>query len=416
MTSVSTSDVREFRFKVSPTLVRSFVDPHNPELHIHHAYVPVRSFPNGKISDEVNPRRHEKLVGRVPKAIEQTLRDNPKSFHNFNRGLLLVAQKAWYDNKTETLHAVITSEELGGLADGATTDRVIGNVKRAVSKAEFEALTESEVPEFLRNAYVHVEIISGDLGDMIVPLTGARNTSNQVKEFALEDLGGGFDWLKEVIESSPLKGRVRYRENDQQPVDVRTILALLTLFHPKWNEDGREPVVAYTSKGAVLEYYRNKEWKRGYETLNPVVVDTLRLYDYVHVHFDDQYEEYKKNSAGTGSKLGKRKEVTYREGKYFALPLTGMRTKYLIPDGWLYPLLASFRMLLDFPKDGRGKVRWVVPGPEQFFDKHGHELVGLVVEQSENLGRNPNATGKSRPLWSTLRTHMELHRFKLTMS
>ena len=31
------------------------------------------------------------------------------------------------------------------------------------------------------------------------------------------------------------------------------------------------------------------------------------------------------------------------------------------------------------------------------------------------LGNNPNATGKSRPLWNNLRTKMELHRMKLAV-
>lgn len=411
MTS-SVSSVREFRFKVPPSLVRSFNDPHNPGLRIHHAYVPVRNFPNGKIPDEVNPRRHEKMPGRVPKAIEESIKKDPKWFHLLNRGLLLLAQKAWYDNKTNTMHVIIASDQDGGLGDGATTDRVIANVKRTVSKADFESLTEAEIPDYLKDAYVYVEVISGDLGEMLVPLTGARNTSNQVKEFALEDLGGGFDWLKDVIESSPLKGRIRYRENDLQPVDVRTVLALLTLFHPKWNENGKEPVVAYTSKGAVLDYYRDKEWNKGYKALEPVVVDILTLYDYIHTHFEEQYEKHKKVSAGTGSKLGKRKEIEYRNGKTFKLKLTGNQTKYWIPDGWLYPVLASFRMLLDFPSDERGKVKWITD-PKRFFDKYGFELVGLVEEQSENLGRNPNATGKSRLLWNMLRTKIELHRMEL---
>ncbi len=90
MTSVSS--VREFRCKVPATLVRSFVDPHDPEVHIHHAYVPVRSFPSGKIPDEVNPRRHEKLAGRVPKAIEESLRKSPKSLPN-RRGMTTRARR-----------------------------------------------------------------------------------------------------------------------------------------------------------------------------------------------------------------------------------------------------------------------------------------------------------------------------------
>lgn len=41
--------------------------------------------------------------------------------------------------------------------------------------------------------------------------------------------------------------------------------------------------------------------------------------------------------------------------------------------------------------------------PFKFFDTHGDELVTDIISQSEELGNNPNATGKSRMLWSSLR-------------
>jgi len=53
---------------------------------------------------------------------------------------------------------------------------------------------------------------------------------------------------------------------------------------------------------------------------------------------------------------------------------------------------------------------------EKFFDEHGWEFVGDICEQSEALGSNANATGKSRPLWNNLRTKMELHRMKILAS
>jgi hypothetical protein len=402
---------REFRFKVPPDNIRSLKDPHNEGLTIHHAYVQVRAFAHGKLPDNVNPRSHEKIAGRVPEAIEESLRDRSKWFHLLNRGLLVVAQKAWYDNRNQTFHILISSDDENGLADGATTDRVIAKVKNSISPAEFESLIENEIPAFLRDAFVHVEVISGEIGEMLVPLTGARNTSNQVKEFSLENLGGGFDWLKELLETSEFRGRIRYKENDPQPVDIRTVLGILTLFHDKWNEIGKEPLIAYTSKGSVLDYYRDDEWRTGFEALRPVVIDILGLYDYLHLKFPEQYEKYK-DSLGTGSKLGARKEVRYVEGRTHTLPLTGEKTKYLIPDGWLYPLAGAFRMLLEFPKGPRGQVKWITD-PREFFDEYGHEFVADIVEQSENLGRNPNATGKSRPLWNNLRKSMELHRMKL---
>lgn len=405
------SSAREYRIPVSPKLLRSLTDPHDESMSIHHAYVKIRDFPSGKLPDDVNPRSHENPTGRIPEAIQDSLKTSPKWFHMLNRGLLVIAQKAWYDNREQILHIVISSEQDGGLADGATTDRVIRDVKQSVSAAEFETLGEGEIPDHLKEAFVHVEIISGGLSEMLIPLTRARNTSNQVKEFAIENLGGGFDWLKEVIESSQFRGRVRYRENDPEPVDVRTVLGLLTLFHPKWNELGKEPMIAYTSKGMVLNYYQDEEWRPGYERLRPVVVDILEMYDHIHLNFHAQYEKYKK-TLDKGSRLGGRKEVRYSPDKPFKLALSGWETKRFISDGWLYPLLGAFRMLLDFPPTSRGSVKWLTE-PKTFFNSNGAEFVGDICEQSESLGSNPNATGKSRPLWNNLRTKMELHRMKI---
>jgi hypothetical protein len=413
MSSSKMTIPHEYRFEVSADLVRSFKDPHNEELTIHHAYIPVRTFANG-MTDKVNPRSHEGLSGRVPEAIEESVKNRSRWFHILNRGLLVLAKKTWYDNRTKTFHILIESEEENGLADGATTDRVLGRVKKEVSVADFGSLSDEEIPEYLKEAYVHVEVISGEIGDMLVPITEARNSSNPVKAFSIENLGGGFDWIKEVIEKSEFRGRVKYKENDPEPVDIRTVLGLLTLFHPKWNDLGREPVVAYTSKGLILDNYRTDDWKSDYKLLAPVVVDILRLYEYIHVNFNEQYKEYN-SRQGSGSKLGNRKEVRFSKEKPFTLPLTGWETHHFIPDGWLYPLLAAFRMLLIFSASGRGQVKWLTP-PHDFFDAHGHEFVGDVVEQSETLGRNPNATGKSRPLWNNLRKAMELHRMKLEVS
>ena len=403
---------KEYRFKVSTDNVRSFKDPHNPELQIHHVYVRVRDFAHGKLPDDVNPRSHEDPSGCVPEAIQTTLETTPQWFHLLNRGILVLAQKCWYDNRTQSLHIVINSPDEGGVADGATTDRVIQRAKDEVSLADFTTLAEEEIPAHLKEAFAHLEIVSGTIGDMLVPLTRARNTSNQVKEFALENLGGGFDWLKTMIEESEFRGRVRYRENDREPVDIRTILGLLTLFHPKWDEEGKEPVVVFSSKGMVLDFYQKSEWKQGYEALRPVVLDILRLAEHIHLEFPAQYNKAKAD-AGRNGRLGGRKEVRYYEKHPFTLPLSREQTKYVIPDGWLYPVLASFRMLLIFGKNG--KTKWVTE-PKTFFDERGYELVGDVADQSESLGRNPAATGKSRPLWNNLRKSMELHRMKIDRS
>src|SRR5215469_16886562 len=155
------STPKEYRFPLSAELIRSFTDPHNDALTIHHAYIPVRSFAHGRIPDKVNPRSHERLAGRVPESIEESVKKSPQWFHILNRGLLVLAEKAWYDNRTKTFHVLIGTEDENGLADGATTDRTLEKVKASTSPADFDSLSDQEIPEYLKEAHVHVEVISG---------------------------------------------------------------------------------------------------------------------------------------------------------------------------------------------------------------------------------------------------------------
>ncbi len=401
----------EYRIPMVQDYVRSIKLPHCPDLTVIHAFVKIRDLANGMIPDKINPRSHEeiKMKTRIPQAIAESLNEDPSIFHLLNRGCLILAKRAWYNNQTRTLHFVLESEEEHGMVDGATTDRVLAIMKKEAAIADFSTLSEDEIPDMFKDSYIYIEIIAGDIDNGLrIKLADARNTSAQVKEFSLVDLGDGFNWLKDVLENSELRGKVRYRENEPKPVDIRTILGLLTLFHPKWDENGehKDPVVAYTGKGRVLDLYEDKDnnWIDGYKKLAPVAIDILKLYDYVHINFQPQYM----NAYGPNSKLGRRKEVRYIDNQKRAkvLPLTSQTTQYVLPDGWLYPLLASFRILLEWPKAGKGAVKWSMD-PFEYFDKHGAELVRDIVEQSEELGNNPNATGKSRMLWSGLRTKVE---------
>lgn len=414
----------EYRIPVSQDYIRSIKDPHLTKITTLHAIVKVRDLPNGRIPDKINPRSHEaiKMSSRIPEAIEDSLKETPELFHLLNRGCLILAKKAWYDNQNKMLHFIVESENDHGMIDGATTDRVLAKLKGEVSTADFAYLKEDEIPPHFKDAYIHLEIIAGDdlEQDLRIKLAGARNTSEQVKEFSLEDLKGNFDWLKDILEESSFRGKIRYRENEPKPVDIRVVLALLTLFHPNWLTFNKNPIVAYTGKGAVLDLYANTDkeagWQRGYERLAPVVVDILKLYDYIHIEFQKAYKKAY-GAGGERVKLGRKKEVTYidKPAKARVLHLSGEKTQYVLPDGWLYPLLASFRMLLDWPKSGRGEVKWV-KNPFDFFSLHGHELVSFLVDRSEELGRNPNATGKSNGVWLGLRDMVEKWQLKEKLS
>ena len=258
--NVPTSFPHTYRFHLSQDLVRKFQDPANDAVAIHHAYIPVMEFKRELLPDDVNPRSHEEMGGRVPKAIEASAANSPEDFHLLNRGILVLAQSCTYDNNTKMLEIRIDDPADGGIADGGTTDRVLARMLDA-NVLKNQKMTAEEMIRSLKSAFVHVEVISGAFQNKLVALAGARNTSNQVKEFALDNLDHKFDWLKDVIEESALAGRIRYRENDPEPVDIRTVLAILTMFHPKWDAEQKEPLLLTPAKA---ESYHISATTNGY--------------------------------------------------------------------------------------------------------------------------------------------------------
>lgn len=395
----------QFTIPVQPEDVVFVPDPKQKNLQIVHAYPRIIDFPSGQIPDKVNPRSHEKLQPKMVDVIAESLRENPEWFHLNNRGLTILAEKVHYDQHAKELTVTLTSEDIHGMVDGATTDRTIARLKSEVP--EFGKIKEMELPDFFRKANLHIEILVGDLDDMLVQLSSARNTSVQVKDFALEDLGGGFGWLKTILESpsSEFRNRIQYRQNEpERPVNVMTVLGLLTLFHPLWATEKREPVPVYTNKGTILDYFRDEQWKPGYRQLSPVVLDILRLYDFIHVQFPTKYEQYK-TEQGERSKLGNRREVGFKEKGVYTLPLTQQTVQYLIPDGWLYPILAAHRMLLEF----NDEASWTM-NPQTMFNNIGASLVADVVESSDAVGGSVVIVGRNRTLWSSLRKSVEMKR------
>ena len=146
--SISTKFPHEYRLPVSQDNIRTFKDPHTENLSIIHAFVKVRDLPNGEIPDDINPRSHEKVkeTGKIPENITETLEERPELFHLLNRGCLVLAKRAWYDNQSKLLHFIVDSKEENGMVDGATTDRILARLKREASSADFASLKEDEIP------------------------------------------------------------------------------------------------------------------------------------------------------------------------------------------------------------------------------------------------------------------------------
>ncbi len=347
-----------------------------------------------------NPRAHD-VDNNITRTIYESLTEESTSlFHLLNRGITLSASEVEYDNKRELLRIKMVDDVVHGDLDG-------GNTYKAIERAKKERGHETPPPPFM-DAYVKLEILTG-VEDDIVQLAEARNTSAQVKAFSLDNLANKFEWIKEALSNQPFASNVAYREGEDKDVNVVDIICLMTLFHPKYTTT-QHPIKAYTSKKSCLDDYRlefddNDQPKptSGYLKLKPVLVDVLKLYDYVHAGCREHYKalggisRIRKEEPG-GDKKGAREGRLRELGGSKELHFLGGKVQYSWPTGYLYPMLGALRALLD--TSGK-RVRWLTD-PFEFFDENGKLLIEATLERSAELGRNPNAVGKSKGHWQQL--------------
>jgi hypothetical protein len=382
-------------------------DARRKDTVVYHAYPTLAHWIGRTLPDNVNPRSHEgeSLRSPVAREIEKTILERPEEFVRANRGITIIAEQVDFDEKSGKMAIVISKPDIQGVADGGTTDAVIARIqKQLLENKSISEVPQEEMPEQLKLARVHLEICVGLTDrEQISPLVAGRNTSRQVKPWTLADFEGRFEWLKTDVfnKDSKFADKIGYEENAQTELSVLDVLSFLTLFHPQYDEviDGEDtpaPVIAYSGKGRLDQRLRDPETEKGYKALAPVVEPILELYEYIYATFDTQYVK----AYGKGARLGRKHSVRPMPDKQpLVLPLTGFNSQYRIPAGYLFPILAGFRALLGYHRDGTAFFR---VDPKGFWDEHGSKLVKVLMNQADEVGGNPNRLGKTPTAYSAL--------------
>lgn len=409
---------KTFRIPVQKEQISFLKDPTGQGHDTLQALVKISDLP-ADIPMDVNPRA-QNTESRVSRQIQNGLLEESNVFHLLNRGLTITAYDAEYDNKKEMLSLQLANGYYG-LVDGGHTYAVIRkniaayttNTGNGEAKEGEETPAEDERPQFLENGFVRMEVIIGVKNELLVDIARSRNTSAQVRDESLVNLEGSFDWLKDILSQQPYGGQIAYRENEDDeryPIDIREVIALMTLFHPNFQESEKPPIMAYTSKGRCLELFKEKP--DSFKLLGPIVPDILRLYDYVHARFAEIYKDLggftgigeDAKPTKRGLKLAKVTGVkAIKEG--FQLFYLGEKAYYLFPDGWLFPVVSALRAVVSYKDSAKWKAN-----PFKFFDATGKQMVASTLESSVALGRNPNAVGKNKPHWVGLHAH-ELNQY-----
>lgn len=342
----------------------------------HILFVPVRDVPPDLPMD---PNARVPNIRRsVYKDVRESLLAPDGRFHLKHKGITLVAESV--EKKGDNLY-LVHLEQGQGVLDGGHTYTLI--------------LAEQRNERLPENQFVKFEIITRAPEDWIAEMAGGLNTSVQVQDMSLDNLEGRFDWIKKQIAGQPYEDAIAWRENEDKDFDARDIVSILTCFNidlfPNEVSD-TQPVIAYEKKSAALKLYEQNP--ASYEKLAPILKEVLTLHDLIRSDAREYWNE-------EGGRFGQLAFVEHR-AKGFFLPFLQTSVEYRLMNGALYPILAAFRWMVEH--DPKGKVRWRggFKQVKTLWSASALELLKMTKQASDELGRNPNAVGKSRNHWANL--------------
>jgi hypothetical protein len=344
------------------------------------------------LSLDPNARRADDN-SRVAKQIAETLREQPENFWKLNSGIQMTARDVEVrDGRTVVIELFDPEDDADTTADGVIngghTYAVIKRVRReleerALAKGTDPAGAQEKLRAFL-DAVVRVEILTGIEQRELANISRARNTGAEVKKVSLQNLKRLFDPIKDAL-GNEVKN-CGFCENDIEPVPGKTyqvtdLIRLMTLFNNQlYPYQSKHPVQCYTASGRLADKWETEA--DSYRPLVPMLTRLMRLFDKGYVLVD----------AVQAKQRGRRRNGLDKK-EHVTLPFTGAETDYKISAAFVYPLVASLRVLLD------GQNRWRTD-PEKFLEAHGTQLVEVLFAfYDEQSKAKPHELGRSVEAW-----------------
>ncbi len=344
--------------------------------------VPVKNLP-AEWEDwrDVNVR-DTNMRGDVFNAIVDTLKNDPGEMIFRNLGITIIAPEVQFDNKTNRVSLAFTDKNKHGIANGGHTFSAIRHVLREESV----------------DAEVKVECIVGNLnGDELVDIVDGRNRSRAAQTHSLENLGKAYEAIKQVLTNPLYKDRIAYSEfeldeNDKRKdVSIREILSYIYCLDVF--DKNSHPIQAYSSKGAVVDFYagnddKGKERSTTFAKVKKILPEILELRDIIYRDLPQAY-----NTAG--GKFGglETMGVNKYQNEPHNLKFINDTTEFNYPDGFVYPILAAFRKYVNH----QGNWTW----KEDPFKIWERKKVDVASAIKDAVGAFPNANklGKAAATW-----------------
>jgi hypothetical protein len=405
-----TMQAKAYQFDVAEA--RSFAHPHFPTINKYTFLVQANKLPPD-LPTGANARDPVGMSRRVYKDVMESLRGNeatPGSFDLMNLGITILADNVVARDK-KSFEVFIRDED--GIVNGAHTARIIQSCQE-----------DNSVPP---EQFVEVRVITG-ISQASVPqlkadIAKGQNTGIAVKDQSIFAMGGVFDSVREIIKNEPWANDVAWKESDKGDVDVRDLVAALEVMnvidYP--NDGGSHPISAYEKWSLPLQAYaddyqdskKNPTKLRKYAAIEPLMLDTLNLYDRIRHDFRELYNKHVNPGAG---RLLIVEEAPARI-KEFSFVFSGQpKNKYRLTKGAAFPILGAFRNCVIYDPE-QHVCRWAdgFNGVLALWDEVGPELVEETRKAIDAIGRHPDVLGKARKHWSDLHRLMEVNLLRRMM-
>lgn len=366
-------------------------------------YVRVLDIP-GVLDDymEVNPRvpnRNKKgvLNGPVAKGIITTLSDNPEDMVLKNQGIYLLVDSANFvlGDKGGMLHLRLTDKGKHGIVNGGHTYAAIR-----------EAIEVADLPELknLANAYVRLHIFQGIEADFVPEIAEGLNRSKQVDDPSLVNLQGEFDVIRKALKGIRGEKSIAYHQGDEGSIYISELLVYISMFNTLRFSEKYHPNSLYNRNSLGLKYFIEDMESDKKLTLQLIekLPEILWLSDSIKKCTPQASKEnnFKFGMAKIGSE---RAGGATQKGTH--LPFLGENINYRVPNGWVYPVLASFRANLKY---SNGKLTWIVP-LKTLLPEVIDDLVAVCIAEHKANNARPELIGKRESAYSQCYTKVQLY-------
>jgi hypothetical protein len=350
------------------------------------------------------PRRSTKniLSGPVPKAILATLRENPADMAFKNAGIYLLVDSVEHFREkggTGMLRITLTDQNQHGIVNGGHT---FAAIREAIEGADPEELKQ------LQQAYVRLHLLQGVPDDMVPEIAEGLNRSKQVQDPSLENLRGHFDDIKDVMKGHLGEKAIAYHEGAEGDVYIGEVLSFIEIFNLERYQKDEHPYGLYAHQSRAV-----KEFADDYE-MSPSAVklvitrlpEILELTDMIRRDVPPVAKS-KVNFEIGRMKIGEGKKGRVAGNGDSELPFLAERTRYRLPNGWLFPILSSFRANVIWNLK-KGQFDWRVSNAEVLRDCLP-DLVSVCVNEHRNNNQKPEWVGKRDSAYRQCQLHVELY-------